>query len=215
MYNWVVPFGGFYGTLAEWLRRALQKLVHRFESGRCLHWNLHNRCTFAFCSCIIEAMSRRKWTDDQLKQAVVTSRSRRQVLIKLGLQPKGGNYAVVKWHMIRLKLDASHFLGQGWNQGGTNPWAKSIPLDEVLVQESSYQSYSLKLRLYKAGLKQPYCELCRWAKAAPDGRIPLELDHINGDPADNRLHNLRVLCPNCHSLQPTHRARNKNRIKLV
>lgn len=44
-----------------------------------------------------------------------------------------------------------------------------------------------------------------------DGRIPLELDHINGDRHDNRLENLRVLCPNCHSLKPTHRGLNRSK----
>jgi len=43
----------------------------------------------------------------------------------------------------------------------------------------------------------------------PDGYLPLELDHINGDHHDNRLENLRILCPNCHSLKPTHRGRRR------
>lgn len=47
-----------------------------------------------------------------------------------------------------------------------------------------------------------------WSKNSKDGRLPLELDHINGNPKDNRLINLRVLCPNCHSLKQTHRGKN-------
>ncbi len=57
-------------------------------------------------------------------------------------------------------------------------------------------------------LKKPECEECGWAKRSEDGRIPLELDHINGDSHDNRLENLRILCPNCRSLEPTHRGMN-------
>lgn len=67
-----------------------------------------------------------------------------------------------------------------------------------------------KKRLFVAGLKNQKCELCGWVKSI-DGRIPLELDHINGDVHDNRLENLRILCPNCHSIQPIHRALNKNK----
>lgn len=52
------------------------------------------------------------------------------------------------------------------------------------------------------------CEDCGWAKSSEDGRIPVELDHINGDRHDNRLENLRILCPNCHSLRLTHRGKN-------
>jgi hypothetical protein len=62
---------------------------------------------------------------------------------------------------------------------------------------------------FKEGIKKEECEMCGWAKSSLDGRIPLELDHINGDHHDNRLINLRILCPNCHSLQPTHRGKNK------
>ncbi len=86
-----------------------------------------------------------------------------------------------------------------------------LPLEQVLRVGSRYQSFKLKKRLFLQGLKQPVCELCNWAQVAPDGRIPVELDHINGDHSDNRLENLRILCPNCHSLQPTHRGLNKGK----
>lgn len=86
-------------------------------------------------------------------------------------------------------------------------------LEEILTRNSRYQSYKLKRRLFAAGLKKPSCELCGWSKEAKDGRIPLELDHMNGDRYDNRIENLRILCPNCHSLQPTHRGLNKRKHK--
>jgi 5-methylcytosine-specific restriction endonuclease McrA len=89
------------------------------------------------------------------------------------------------------------------------PFVPKIPLKRILVKKSSYQSYKLKNCLFREGLKQRKCEICGWAKKSPDGRKPLELDHINGDSQDNRLENLRILCPNCHSLQPTHRGRNR------
>lgn len=55
------------------------------------------------------------------------------------------------------------------------------------------------------------CEQCGWDKInAYSGKSPLEIDHINGDHADNRVENLRVLCPNCHALTPTWKALNSN-----
>lgn len=74
---------------------------------------------------------------------------------------------------------------------------------------SNVQSNTLRRRLFKEGIKEPKCELCGWAETSIDGRIPVELDHINGVRTDNRLDNLRILCPNCHSLQITHRGKNK------
>lgn len=152
---------------------------------------------------------RRSWTDQQLVDVVMTSKSYRSVIANLGLIPAGGNYAQVQTQIKLLKLDTSHFTGKGWNKGTTYHTKSRPELTELLVLNSSVQSYKLKKRLYESGLKNPQCELCGWSKMAEDGRIPVELDHINGIHSDNRLENLRVLCPNCHSLQITHRGKNK------
>lgn len=130
----------------------------------------------------------------------------------LGLIPAGGNYAQINKSITRMSLDTSHFTGKGWNVGLKFAPRKSVPLEDLLIKNGTAQSHKLKKRLYASGLKLPKCELCGWAKVSEDGRIPLELDHMNGDHSDNRLENLRILCPNCHSLQPTHRGRNIGRI---
>jgi hypothetical protein len=153
------------------------------------------------------AESRAGVSDEQLRVAVAESRSIAQVLRALGLVAAGGNYQAIPRRIAKLGLDTSHFTGQGWNRGGRVMRAR--PLADVLVTGRATGSHKLKLRLFRAGLKTPACELCGWAEAAPDGRIPVELDHTNGDRTDNRLENLRILCPNCHSLQPTHRGLNK------
>ncbi len=156
-------------------------------------------------------MRKKKWTQSDLIKAAKESRSFRQVIEKLGLIPAGGNYDQVKRYLSDLKIDISHFTGRAWSRGLNHPGKYVQILEEVLVKGSSYQSFKLKKRLYRAGLKKARCEECGWAKKSEDGRIPLELDHVNGDKQDNRLVNLRILCPNCHSLKPTHRGRNKRR----
>lgn len=158
-------------------------------------------------------VNRRSWTKSELRRAVRTSRSLRQTIKKIGLVPAGGNYAQVKKYIKEYDLDTSHFKGKGWSKGLSGVGGYTKTLDEIMVKDSSYQSYKLKKRLFKAGIKEPQCEKCGWAERSEDGRLPLELDHMNGDSRDNRLKNLRVLCPNCHSLQPTHRGRNQSRRK--
>jgi len=171
-------------------------------------------CHFCYNEAVIER--KKKWNVEQLKKAVKESRSIRQVLACLGLREAGGNYSQIRDHIRRQELDTSHFHGQAWNKGLKIPGRYLYETKNLLVRDSGYQSYKLKKRLLSEGLKLPRCEQCGWHKKSPDGRLPLELDHINGNNRDNRLENLRILCPNCHSLQPTHRGRNiKRRIGSV
>lgn len=151
----------------------------------------------------------RRWTDDELRSAVAASFSIAGTIRAIGLVPAGGNYDQVGRRIKELALDTSHFTGMGWNKGLKHSPARITPLEEVLVAGRWTSSHGLKKRLFAAGLKEPRCELCGWAECAADGRIPVELDHVNGDRNDNRIENLRILCPNCHALQPTHRGLNK------
>ena len=156
-------------------------------------------------------MRKRSWTEEQLREAVPKCKSIRQVLGYLNLRQAGGNYAQIKKYITELAIDISHFTGRGWSRGLKGIGKPRIPLSCILVKPSSFQSFKLKKRLFTDGLKKPACELCGWRRRSADGRIPLELDHMNGDSTDNRLENLRILCPNCHSLQPTHRGLNRKK----
>lgn len=80
-------------------------------------------------------------------------------------------------------------------------------LEEKLVPERRANTHRLRRELIDLGLKDHRCEGCdrsEW-NGSP---VPLELDHINGNRTDNRLENLRLLCPNCHAQTPTYRGRN-------
>jgi len=155
-------------------------------------------------------MKKRSWTKEQLKKAVKDSYSYRMVLGKIGLKPAGGNYAQLNKYIKEYKFDTSHFKGKGWNRGLEYSLKSKIPLEKILVENSLFQSYKLKNRLIKEGLKLPKCEECGWSKKSNDGRLPLELHHIDGNARNNCLDNLQILCPNCHSLKPNYRGRKKN-----
>ena len=156
-------------------------------------------------------MRKRTWTNNQLIFAVKTSTSIRQIITKLGLRPTGGNYNQVYSYIGELNLSTAHLAGKAWNKGLKYNIGPKQKLEDLLVIGSKVQSYKLKLRLFRARLKKEKCEHCGWKEISKDGRIPLELDHINGNHYDNRLENLRILCPNCHSLTPTYRRRGKVR----
>lgn len=146
----------------------------------------------------------RSWTDGDLARAVAESTSVAEVQRKLGFTPNGGMHRLISGHIRRLGLRTDHFLGQRWARGrpAVNRFT-ARPLDQVLVAGSNYTSTgTLRQRLISAGLKPPRCERCGLDTWQGE-RLALALDHINGDRHDNRLENLRILCPNCHSLTDT------------
>jgi hypothetical protein len=83
-----------------------------------------------------------------------------------------------------------------------------------LVEGSTYNRGHLKRRLLTEGLKQNVCELCGQGEHWRGAVMALVLDHINGEPTDNRLENLRIVCPNCAATFDTHCGR-KNRVTLM
>ncbi|MEP6774905.1 MAG: HNH endonuclease signature motif containing protein [Chloroflexota bacterium] len=112
----------------------------------------------------------------------------------------------------RLKVWGLNHLN---NQPGRDrpKYASRKPLVECLTKGSSTPTYRLKLRLWRDGLKPQKCQECGWSKRAADGRLPLELHHVDGDSYDNRLENLLILCPNCHSLKDNHRGLSKGKMR--
>jgi hypothetical protein len=122
----------------------------------------------------------------------------------------GGNWRLLKDRAALWDIPFEHF----------DPYARSrevsrnkrCPLEEILVEGSTYSRQALKERLYAEGLKERECELCGQGETWRGKRIGLILDHINGVRDDNRLENLRIVCPNCAAGLDTHCGR-KNRLE--
>lgn len=105
-------------------------------------------------------------------------------------------------------VDYASLARRGRGVGGVEQRGqRRASLGDLLVQGAPRSSTDLRRRLLAEGVLEARCSCCggtRWQ----EGPIPLELDHVNGDRCDNRLQNLRLLCPNCHALTPTYRGRN-------
>jgi len=158
---------------------------------------------------------RRRYTDQHILDAVRSSYSIAQVLKSLRLSPTGCNYKAMHAHFTRLGLDTSHFTGQGHLKGKRHSWTPKQPLPEILVQNSTYRTTShLKARLLREGVLVAQCYECGSPPFWQGKPLVLILDHINGDRADNRIDNLRLLCPNCNSQQGTFAGKNKGRYSL-
>jgi len=142
-------------------------------------------------------------TKEEMNVLIGTHSSIRQILITLGKSSNGsGAYKSFKNHCTRLEIELPKF-----NREYNRPYGKieKISLDEILIENSTYQNTTnLKNRLVNEGLLEYKCENCGNEGEWMDEPISLHLDHINGINNDNRLNNLRLLCPNCHSQTKTY-----------
>lgn len=157
---------------------------------------------------------RYKYTKEELEKVVLSSKSIADVCRKMNIVSAGGNYKTL-WSKIKnWNLDHSHFTGKGWNINlkfkPTNP----RDLSEILIENSNYNSFKLKKRLFKEELKEKKCEKCNLSKWF-NNEIPLELHHKDGNKFNNTFDNLEILCPNCHALTDNYRGKNRVAQKVI
>lgn len=148
---------------------------------------------------------------NDLRALIDRSQTMSDVLIELGVAVRtGGNYRTLKSRCERdgISLDGLRARSKAFQRSKLIP-LESIPLDDVLVNGRTCSTVNLKRRLIEAGLIEERCAICGRGPEWNGRELVLILDHINGDSSDNRMQNLRLLCPNCNSQTPTFSGRNK------
>jgi hypothetical protein len=151
-------------------------------------------------------MARRpRFTRDQLESAIQRSRCWAEVLRRLHYKSAGGNWQTLKKYARSWDISTTHFDPDAVRAENLRRYhSAATPLAELLVEGSPYDRGALKRRLFAEGIKERACERCRQGELWLGGRMALILDHINGVPNDNRIENLRILCPNCAATLATH-----------
>lgn len=154
-----------------------------------------------------------RWNEEVLKEIIKNSDSVNSTLEKLGLRIGGDNNKTLRKFIDLYNIDISHFK-KNWEKIAQISRNKKIPTKDLLIENSNYNRGLLKERLYSEGFKKRICELCGQDELWMGKKISLILDHKNGIYNDNRLENLRIVCPNCNSTLPTHCGKNLKNKKI-
>lgn len=137
---------------------------------------------------------------DAVKAAIEISSSKKEVLVHLGLRAAGGNYKALDNACVAHGLELPK-----WKP--TALFRPAIHLEDILVENSTYNRSHLKRRLIEEGLLPEFCAECSLGNMWNGKPLILQLEHKNGVHDDNRLTNLCLLCPNCHTQTLTYAGR--------
>ena len=149
-------------------------------------------------------------TDEQFVKLIKSSTNISEVLFKLGYSVKGNSwgFSQVRRRMETLNLSSSDFKGKSAMVEKNKQ--NALTAEDLLKENCKHNRSNLRRFIINNKLLPYRCAMCgalEW-----NGKtLSLELDHINGINNDNRLENLRFLCPNCHSQTTTYGSRNQQR----
>lgn len=148
-------------------------------------------------------------TKNECEQLIAESDSFVEILRKLDLCTTGGNYLTLKKIFTNYQLDYSKF--QHDNTGKKFNIPSKVSNEELFTENNIHGRCTLKKRIIKEKLIPYKCACCGIDPIWNGKELVLVLDHINGINNDNRLENLRFLCPNCNAQQDTFCGKHKKK----
>lgn len=145
---------------------------------------------------------------DKLSKIIKKSNTFSEAFYLLKVSNKGNNTKRLKKRLLEDNISYTHFKSR---KEYSKKFAPDLKL--CLIKNSTYNRKSLKRRLIEENILENKCLWCGLTNIWNNKTLYLTLDHINGIKNDNRLENLRLLCPNCHSQTVTFAGRNCRKSK--
>lgn len=131
----------------------------------------------------------------------------KEVMYKLGYKASTGrSREPIKQRILELGLEIPTPDNYKRTENARN--ARKIADEDYFVNGVERKGASVRKRLIEMGYKEDRCEICGLPGEWNGKPLNLHVDHINGDHFDNRLENLRLICPNCHSQTDTYCGKN-------
>ena len=149
-------------------------------------------------------MKRRIITNEEIIFASKNTNSAAQAAQSLNVR-----FGTYKRHALKLGVYKTNQAGKGLKKSISDNRKFSL-LDILDGKYPHYQTHKLRERLISEGIKKEKCEVCNLTKWLGN-KIPLELDHLDGNCHNHRLENLRIICPNCHAQTDNYCGKNKSR----
>ena len=140
------------------------------------------------------------FSKEELEQVVQDSLSLSEVCLKLEFSKSGAMLNRIRKKLFELNISTDHFLK-------TVPPTKRT-VENIFIENSTADQKTLR-KWYLDGQYTPYkCAICGQPPLWNNKKLTLILDHINGHHKDDRLENLRWVCPNCNQQLPTTNGKN-------
>lgn len=136
---------------------------------------------------------------ETIKQIIKNSTSFAEALNRIGTAGTGRTYTQFQAYIKKLNIPTNHFAKRAQS---------AYVFEHYFCENSLISRSSIKKKILKEKLIEYKCDSCGIRDKWNGANLVLILDHINGVNNDNRLENLRFLCPNCNSQTSTFCSKN-------